>query len=82
MDKIHLLVMASRASHRENENFRIKLNTGAEVIEPVNYENLLGAIISSDLEWNMHVKEHDKSLFKTRTSRVNALMQVSHIVDL
>ena len=51
-DKTHLLVMASRAAHRQNGNFGITLNTGAEIIEPVNHEKLLGAIISSDMEWN------------------------------
>ena len=80
-DKTHLLVMASRAAHRLNGNFGITLNTGAEVIEPVNNEKLLGAVISSDMEWNMHVKEHVKSLFRTLTSRVNALMKVSDIAD-
>ena len=80
-DKTHLLVMASRAAHRENVNFGITLNTGAEVIEPVNHEKLLGAVISIDMEWNMHVKEHEKSLFRTLTSRVNALMKVSEVAD-
>ena len=51
------------------------------MIEPVNNEKLLGAVISSDMEWNMHVKEHEKSLFRTLTSRFNALMKVSDIAD-
>ena len=52
MDNTHLLVMASRAAHRVNGNFGITLNTGAEVIEPVNHEKLLGAVISSDMSRN------------------------------
>ena len=80
-DKTHLLVMASRAAHRVNGNFGITLNTGAEIIEPVNHEKLLGAVILSDLEWNMHLKEHEKSLFNTLTSRVNALIKVSNVAD-
>ena len=80
-DKTHLLVMASRTAHREHQNFDITLNTGTEIIKPVECEKLLGAIISNDMEWNLHVKDHEKSMFRILTSRVNALAKVCRITD-
>ena len=80
-DKTHLLVMASRTVHREYQNFDITLNTGTEIIKPVESEKLLGAIISNDMEWNVHVKEHDQSMFRILTSRVIALSKLCRIAD-
>ena len=80
-DKTHLLVMASRAAHRAHQNYDITLNTGTEIIKPVECEKLLGAIISSDMEWNLHVKDHEKSMFRILTSRVNALSKVCKLAD-
>ena len=36
-DKTHLLVMASKASHRVHQDFNISLNTGFETIRPIKY---------------------------------------------
>ena len=63
-DKTHLLVMASAKNHRKHDNYGITLNTGNEVIEPQNYEKLLGGFISSDLSWKEHLRDNDKSLFQ------------------
>ena len=38
------LVMASKASHREHQDFDITLNTRTEIVKPIQYEKLLGAI--------------------------------------
>ena len=43
-DKTHLLVMASERQHLVNGNFGISLDTGDEVILPVDCEKLLGAL--------------------------------------
>ena len=80
-DKTHLLVMASRAGHRAHQNYDITLNTGTEIIKPVEFEKLLGAIISNDMEWNLHVRDHEKSMFRILTSRVNALSKVCKLGD-
>ena len=50
-DKTHLLVMASKSSPRDNQDFKITLNTGTEI------NNI---IILNDMEWNQHVKDHKK----------------------
>ena len=83
-DKTHLLVMASKASHRAHQNYGITLNTGTEVIKPVESEKLLGAIISNDLEWNLHIKDgtnKESSMIKILTSRTNALSKVCQIAE-
>ena len=80
-EKTHLLVMASRAGHRAHQNYDITLNTGTEIIKPVECEKLLGAIISNDMEWNLHVRDHEKSMFRILTSRVNALSKVCKLGD-
>ena len=78
-DKTHLLIMATPYQHRMYNNFGISLNTGTEIIEPVNSETLLGGHISNDFKFNIHLKDHDKSMFKGLTSRGNALSKVSRI---
>ena len=52
-NKPHLLLMASKASHRVHQDFNISLNTGFETIQPIKYEKLLGAVVLNDLEWNL-----------------------------
>ena len=80
-DKTHLIIMTSQAQHKKNENFGIKLDTGKEVIEPVENEKLLGVHISNNFKWNNHIRDNSTSLFKLLTSRVNALAKISHIAS-
>ena len=76
-DKTHLLVMCSKSNHSKHGNYGITLNTGAEIIEPVSSEKLLGGFISNDYTWNIHIRDSDKSLFRTLVSRINALSKIS-----
>ena len=78
-DKTHLLVMTTANKHRSNGNFGITLNTGNEIIEPDNYETILGGILSNNLKWSEHIRDNKKSLFKCLTTRVNALAKISKI---
>ena len=78
-DKTHLLVMTTANKHRSNGNFGIPMNTGNEIIEPDNYETILGGILSNDLKWSEHIRDNKKSLFKCLTTRVNALAKISKI---
>ena len=80
-DKTHLLVMAYKASHRKRQDFDITLKNGTEIVKPIQCEKLLGAIISNDLGWNQHVKDHKNSMFKILTSRVNALSKLCRVSD-
>ena len=63
-DKTHLLIMTSSQKHRNNDNFGITLDTGDEIIKPQNTEVLLGGIISSNLKWNTHIRDHKRPCLK------------------
>ena len=78
-DKTHLLVMCTEEKQRRHQNYDITLDTGAEVIEPIDSEKLLGGYISSNLKWNEHIRDNKKSVFKQLTSRVNALCKVCQV---
>ena len=78
-DKTHLLVMATPYQHRQHQDFNITLNTGAEIIEPIYTEKLLGGYITNDFKFNEHLKDNEKSLFRSLTSRVNALEKVCKV---
>ena len=71
--------MATDQKHRKKNNFNITLDTGNETIEPIECEKLLGGHITNDFKWNQHIRDNKKSLFKTLTSRVNALSKVCHV---
>ena len=76
-DKTHLLIMATPYQHRLNHDFGIKLNTGTDIIQPSYSEKLLGGYITNDFRFNEHMKENEKSAFRSLTTRVNALAKIS-----
>ena len=78
-DKTHLLVMATPHQHIQHQNFGITLNTGTEIIEPIYSEKLLGGNITNDFKFNEHLKENENSVFRSLTSRVNALSKISRV---
>ena len=80
-DKTHLLVMSSEAKHRKNGNFGIFLETETKVIQPQKSEQLLGGIIANNFKFNAHLEDDEKSLFRTLTSRVNALSKVCSVAN-
>ena len=77
-DKTHVLVMASSKKHKKYKNFGIFLDTGAEIIEPVENEKLLGCHVSNDFRWNNHIRDNEKSMLKILTSKINALKKISY----
>ena len=78
-EKTHLLVMATPNQHKHNQDYGITLNTGTEIIHPTYTEKLLGGYITNDFRFNEHLKENEKSAFKSLTSRVNALAKISRL---
>ena len=78
-EKTHLLVLATPNQHRRNQEYGITLNTGTEIIRPSYTEKLLGGYITNDFRFNEHLKENEKSAFKSLTSRVNALAKISRL---
>ena len=75
--KTHLLIMSTPYRHRNQGNFGINLNTGTEIIQPSYSEKLLGGLITNDFKFNHHLKDNERSVFKSLTSRVNALAKIS-----
>ena len=76
-DKTHLLVMSPRNLQKKHGNYGITLDTGEEIIEPVENEKMLGCLISSDFTWNEHIRDNELSMQRLLTSRINALKKVS-----
>ena len=65
--------------HKKHGNFGIVLDTGQEIIEPVQHERLLGAEISNDFKFNFHIRDGDKLMMNILTSRTNALRKIAFI---
>ena len=78
-EKTHLLIMTSSIMHKKHDNFGIVLDTGQEIIEPVQHEKLLGAQISNDFKFNIHIRDGEKSMMNILTTRTNALRKVASI---
>ena len=71
--------MTSAEMHKKHDNFGIVLGTGQEIIKPVQHERLLGAKISNDFKFNVHIRDGDKSMMNILTSRTNALQKIACI---
>ena len=72
-DKTHLLVISTSRNQKKHGDYGNNLDTGNEIIEPVNKEKLLGCIKSSNPKFNNHIRDNEKSMSNILTSRVNAL---------
>ena len=79
-DKTHLLIMTT-GQKRRIINIHLQINTPTEEIKPIKSEKLLGIFIQDDLKWSEYLQNHDKSLIKQLTSRLNALKMVSHVAS-
>ena len=79
-DKTHLLIMTTRQKRRLLD-INIEINTPTEDIKPIKTEKLLGIIIQDDLRWTEYIQNHEKSLIKQLTSRLNALKLISGIAS-
>ena len=76
-DKTHILVMATQNQHRRHGNFDITLDTGNEVIEPIEDERLLGCRISNDFKFNKHIRDHENSMSNILSRKINALQIIT-----
>ena len=50
---------------------------GQYKIKPTKTEKLLGGVINQDLRWNQHIQDHESSLSRQLTSRINGLKRVA-----
>ena len=79
-DKTHLLIMTTQQKQRII-NINIKINTPTEEIHPIKSEKLLGIYIQDNLKWSEYIQNHEKSLIKQLTSRINALRMISWVAS-
>ena len=75
----HLLIMATPYQHKHHQYFGISRNTGNETIVLSYTEKLFGGFITNDFKFNKHLKDNEKSAFRSLTSRVNALANIINI---
>ena len=75
------MVMASSRKHKKYGDFGIFLDTGNEIVHPISYEKLLGAVVSDNFTWNQHIRDHKNSLIKRLTLKVNALYKISKVAS-
>ena len=74
-DKTHLMVMGTRKSAvKRNE---VNINVGASTIYPTETEKLLGGQLHQSLQWNHHIRDHESSMMKQLTTRINGLKKIS-----
>ena len=73
-DKTHLIVFGGK--NRNQEKDQVTLRADIHLIKRSNEERLLGAQISDDLKWKVHLSTGEKSLIKSLIGRVNALAKL------
>ena len=73
-EKNHLMVMASKKNDIKRRE--VSMKAGKFTIKPSQTEKLLDGQLHQSLQWNHHVRDHDQSLMKQLTSRINGLKRV------
>ena len=74
-DKTHLMVMGTRRSAAQRRG--VSLQAGTFTILPTETEKLLGGTLHQSLEWNQHISDHDSSMVRQLTTRINGLKKIS-----
>ena len=74
-DKTHLMVMAGRGLAPQRE--RVSMMAGVYNIKPTETETLLGGHIHQSLHWNQHIRDHEGSLIRQLTYRINGLKRIA-----
>ena len=73
-DKTHLMVMGSKKNDVKRKE--VSMKAGQFIIKPSQTEKLLGGQLHQSLQWNHHLRDHEQSLMKQLTSRINGLRRV------
>ena len=60
--QLHLLAITTIQKHKKNRNFNITLDTGSEIIKPIDCEKLLGGHITNNFKWNQHKNSRATSM--------------------
>ena len=74
-DKTHLLVLGpKKIANRRNQ---VSIQAGPHTILPTESEKLLGCHLHQSMQWNLHIRDHSKSIVKQLTTRVNGLKKIA-----
>ena len=74
-DKTHLLVLGPKKI--ENRRKEVEIQAGPYRIKPTECEKLLGAYLHKSMRWNWHIRDHNKSIMRQLTVRVNGLKRIA-----
>ena len=74
-DKTHLMVMGPKKVEARRK--LVEMKAGQFTIKPTKTEKLLGGVINQDLRWNQHLQDHESSLARQLTGRINGLKRVA-----
>ena len=78
-DKTHLLVLGTKAM--EEKRGLVSILADEHTIKPSRQEKLLGCIVSDNLKWKHHILDHEQSLIRQLTRRVNGLAMITFRAD-
>ena len=74
-EKTHLIVMGPKKV--ENRRKEVSIKAGQFTIKPTESEKLLGGYLHQSMQWNLHIRDHSKSLVKQITTRINGLKKIA-----
>lgn len=74
-DKTHLMVMGGKSAAAKRTD--VSIQAGTFSIFPTETEKLLGGQLHQSLQWNHHILDHESSLMKQLTTRINGLKKIS-----
>ena len=69
------MVMGTRKS--ATKRGEVSLQAGPFTILPTETEKLLGGQLHQSLEWNQHISDHESSMSRQLTTRINGLKKIS-----
>ena len=75
-DKTPLMVMGRKGMAAKRS--QVSMVASTFTIEATETEKLLGGVINQNLKWNQHLSDHESSLLKQLTSRINGLKRTCH----
>ena len=61
----------------ENRRKEVSIKAGQFTIKPTESEKLLGGYLHQSMQWNLHIRDHSKSLVKQLTTRINGLKKIA-----
>ena len=74
-DKTHLMVMGSKKTAARR--CEVSIQSGTFRVCPTETEKLLGGNLHQSLQWNHHIRDHENSMLRQLTTRINGLKKIS-----